>query len=362
MSQPFTILFSGGGSLGHVVPSMAVAAAVKAKRPDARCVFVCADRAEETGMLRAAGYAYQTLHAPKFPHGFSPAFLTFPFSFVAAFLRSKKIIDAEKPQVVFSKGGFASVPLVIAARMRHIPVVLHESDSVLSLSSGLIAKVADRICTGFPGIELPPAVAAKATHTGNPVRTDILRGSEAAGQRITGFSGRRPVVMIIGGSQGSLALNAAVQDSLQSLVDIADVIHLTGKGKAVTADHARYFVRETVIEELPHLYAFSDVIVSRTGAGVLSELAALKKPVITVPLTGVARDHQMKNAKALESRGAVVLLRQEDLSQLTASIKNLLADPARRTKLGEALATAFPAHAAESAADAILAALQTPRV
>lgn len=345
------ILFSGGGSLGHIAPSVAVADALRAKDLGVRCVFACADRDEEKTMLTKAGYPFRVLSAPKFPRGLSLASLLFPFAFLRAYRTAFSILTEEKPDAVFSKGGYVSVPVVLAARRKKIPVILHESDSVASLSSRLIAKKSAAICTGFPDIVFPDSV--KPEHTGNPVRAEIRKGSESAGQRITGFSGRRPVVMIIGGSQGSQALNEAVAKNLQSLVDIADIIHLTGAGKEISASHARYFSRPTVLEDLANLYALSDLVVSRSGAGVLSELAALGKPVITVPLAGVAHDHQVKNAELLASCGALEILDQKQLDELPKRVGGLLTDPARMQRLSQALAAAFPPEAAEKVAGVI---------
>ncbi len=351
---PKTILFVGGGSLGHVAPCVAVASVVGTRAP-VRTVFVCADREEETAFLAHAKVPFHTLRAPKFPRMMSFAALAFPFTFFIAFWQAKKIIETESPDLVFSKGGYVSVPVCLVAKWKNIPIVLHESDSVMGMSTLLIAKWARTICTGFKDIAVPSSIASKVVHTGNPVRAVVAHGSESAGQRITGFSGRRPVVMIIGGSQGSLAINQAVEKSLGALIDLADIIHLTGKGKEIPVSHARYFARPTVIEELPHLYALSDLIISRSGAGVLSELAMLRKPVITIPLEGVAHDHQVKNAEALVALNAVVLLEQEELQTLAECVRELLSDDAKRTSLGLSLAAAFPVDASERIAAILLA-------
>ncbi len=358
---PHTILFVGGGSLGHIAPSVAVASAIRA-RASVRTVFVCADSAEEMTFLTHAGVPFHMIRAPKFPRGFSLAALLFPWRFFAAFWRAKKIIEAESPDLVFSKGGYVSVPACLVAKWKNIPIVLHESDSVMGMSTLLIAKWARTICTGFRNVMVPASIAFKVVHTGNPIRSIIVRGSESAGQRITGFSGRRPVVMIIGGSQGSFAINQAVEQSLGALIDLADIIHLTGKGKEILVSHARYFARPTVIEELPHLYAIADLVISRSGAGVLSELASLQKPVITIPLEGVAHDHQMKNAEALAAVNAVVLLRQKELQTLVECVRKLLSDDTKRTSLGLSLAVAFPIGASEKIAIILLAPASTSSI
>ncbi len=355
-----TILFVGGGSLGHVVPSMAVAEQIRCLHPSARMVFVCAKRADEMQMLERAGHTFSVLRAP--PSSLSLASLFFPIAFVRACLCARKILQREKPTVIFSKGGYVSVPMCVVAWLQKIPIVHHESDSVLSLSSRLISRLATVVCAGFPQTIWPEGVKRKVVVTGHPVRAEIASGSVSAGQRITGFSGRRSVVLIIGGSQGSVALNQAVAKALPSLLDLADIIHLTGKGKMNAVHHARYFVRPSMSEELPHLYALADIVVSRAGAGVLSELAVLQKAVLTVPLAGVAHDHQVCNAKILETKGALELLPQERIHLLPEVLKNLLGHRKRLLALGKALHACFPVDAAKRIALLLLAEVQRARI
>lgn len=352
-----TIVFAGGGSLGHVTPSIAVAEYVKKMSPDARIVFVASHRPDERRMIEGAGFECWSLNAPKFPRAFSPAIIIFPLLFGWSLIRSLRLLAAIRPSIVFSKGGFVSVPVVIAAWINGTPIILHTSDSVPNMSDRLLMKFAKTICTGFPLEDLRKV----HLHTGNPVRSIIKTGSRDAGQRITGFSGKRPVLMIIGGSQGSLALNRAVDRNFETLLDRADIIHLTGVGKKINRTHARYFAREEVNGDLPHLYTLADIVVTRAGAGVLSELAALQKVAIVTPLTGVAHDHQWKNTEYLMNAGAVFHLPEERLSELPDVIRSILSDHEMRRIMGEALETCFPSDAAEKVAHVILDALPTSR-
>jgi len=354
MTSPKTVLFCGGGSVGHVAPSLAVAQALTKHSQGIRTVFICMERSEEIELLTHAGVRFFVLPPLRIPSMYSPRALLFPFSLLQAFLRSLAVLRREHPDAVFSKGGTVSIPVCLAAWCKRIPVVLHESDSMLSRSGSFLARLARKICTGFMLDELPSGLQGKIVHTGNPVREEILRGSRSAGQRITRFSGRRPVLLVIGGSQGAASLNNVVEKSFEKLIDLADIIHLTGAGKAISRTHARYFARPFVTGELPHLYALADLAVTRAGAGALSELAALRKPAIVVPLTGVAYDHQMKNAANLAARGAVELLPQQRLPELPERIASLLRDGERRQRLGGNLARAFPSGAAERVARILL--------
>ncbi len=345
------IAFCGGGSVGHVAPAVAVARAAMKLNPDVKPMFYCADRADETDFLRHESLPFRTLPAAKFPRGLSTRWITFPvvfpYSLLAAFFELKKT----RPAAIFSKGGYVSAPMCIAGRALGIPIVLHESDAAGGMSNALVAKMAKTVCLGFPETAGTPR---NAIITGNPVRPDVTAGRKDAGCRITGFSGRRPVLLVIGGSQGSVAINQAVDASFEKLIDMADVIHITGAGKGTGRSHARYWAKPFVTEELKHLYALADVAVSRAGAGALSELAALSKPVIVVPLRGVAQDHQQRNALALEKAGAAVLLPQAELTELAHAVKGLLDDPAKRTALGERLHGFFPSEAASAIARTVL--------
>jgi len=345
-----TLLFAGGGSLGHVTPSLAVAEHVQKLQPDTRIVFVTSPRGDEQTLVRNAGHELHTLTAPKFPRGITYQFLTFPFAFTLCIFRSFRLLHDISPDVVFSKGGFISVPIAFAAWIKKIPFVLHTSDVVLNASDRLLMTRAAKVCTGFPmGNLLLPHL-----HTGNPVRSNILEGWKDAGQRITGFSGKRPVLMVIGGSQGSLALNRAVERQLHVLLELVDIIHFTGRGKFIATQHARYFAKEEVTDDLAHLYALSDLVVTRAGAGVLSELAALHKAAIVVPLTGVAHDHQLKNTEYLIAAGAVFHLPEESLGDLTMVVTSLMRDETMRHSLGQALSTCFPNNAALKVAEVLL--------
>jgi UDP-N-acetylglucosamine--N-acetylmuramyl-(pentapeptide) pyrophosphoryl-undecaprenol N-acetylglucosamine transferase len=240
------------------------------------------------------------------------------------------------------------------AWMYRIPIVLHSSDSVPSLSDKLIGRIAQKICTGFPKNRWPKAFQKKIIVTGNPVRAMIHTGSKAAAQRITGFSGRRPTLMIIGGSQGSLTINHAVERHFEELLGMADIMHLTGSGKGIEKKHARYWSAPYVTGDLPHLYAAADVVLTRAGAGVLAELAALKKTAVIMPLEGVAHDHQTENAHMLEQAGAAEVLLEAHIEHLPSVIHHLLTSPKRREMLGSALSDFFPSGAAERIATTVL--------
>lgn len=352
-SATITVLFSGGGSLGHVAPSIAVAQELRKRVPNAHTVFVLSPIEEERILTQKSGLECRVLRAPKFPRSVSLAALLFPYHFIIAFLRSLILVQHLKPSVVFSKGGFMSVPVCLAAAVFRVPIIHHCSDSVLNFSDRIITLIAMQVCIGFP------SGYSSFIHTGNPVRELLKNASKNRGMTITGFSGKRPVIIIIGGSQGAKAINEIVDEHFSELIDIADIIHITGRGKALSRSHARYFAREVVYDELPHLYALADIVVSRAGAGALSELAALGKPAVIIPLAGVAHDHQCRNAELLQSLRAAIVLSGETASKdLLPSLRELLHSPEQRQKLQDAISKTNPTDAASHIASLILDAVK----
>lgn len=351
-----TYLFVGGGSAGHVLPGIAVAEALRTLGPTARTVAVAADRADEIVLLKSHAQPFHTLEAPRFPRHCIVCMLTFPFTFLAALVRAFVIVRRERPCVVFAKGGPTSVPVCLVAWALRIPIVLHCSDTVASMGDRFLSRLAVVTCTGFPDLGLP-----RERHTGNPVRSLLTSASRDAGCRLTGFSGRRPVILIWGGSQGARHINEAVDAVFDELVAMADIIHITGRGKSIDRRHARYWSSDLVAENLPHLLALADIVVTRAGAGALSELAFLGKPAVVIPLEGVAHDHQRHNAAWFASRDAAVLLRDEELlTTLVPTLQALVADAPRRAKLGHAMHDAVPNAAARVLAQTVLDAAISP--
>jgi len=216
--------------------------------------------------------------------------------------------------MVFSKGGFVTVPVVVAARMLRIPVVIHESDFTPGLANRLAQPFASHVCVTFP--ETKGHIKRPATVTGTPIRKEILTGERAVGMRILGFSSGKPIVLIMGGSLGAKAINKAVRTGLPSLLDRFQIVHLCGKGNLIPElESPGYKQFEYVNEELGHFLAASDVVVSRAGANAIFELLALHKPNLLIPLSKAAsRGDQILNAQSFAKQGFSVVLPEESLS------------------------------------------------
>jgi UDP-N-acetylglucosamine--N-acetylmuramyl-(pentapeptide) pyrophosphoryl-undecaprenol N-acetylglucosamine transferase len=341
-------LLVSGGSGGHLAPLVAVGRAIEKADPSAEQLYVCSQNNDDLLFLQEEDVKYSALALPRHP-------LRHPLALLQSMLQAGKIIDAFKPDVVFSKGGIVSVPVCFAAHRRKILVVLHESDAVMGKANRLIAKWAATICTGFPLTNRSPLTANRSAVTGNPVRPHITDGSKPEGLRITGLKGDRPILLVIGGSQGARALNDAVAHHIDALLAHVNIIHLTGRGKRTDITRDGYWQTEFVYEELPHLYAAADMAVSRAGAGAIAELAANGIPTVLVPIEGLANNHQFLNAITAQENGGCILLLQADLdAHLPEIIADLAENPQRRQVISQNMRSLFRSDAAGQIAKIIL--------
>ena len=336
------VIFVGGGSIGHIAPAVAVARALIGIKKEAEAVFVCSSRKDDSAFLEMEGFNFRQIEAPRIGLGF-------PLKFLRAYKTAKKILAEEKPDVIFSKGGYVSVPVCLAAKRMNIPIILHESDAVMGRANRIISKWASRVCLGFPikretrnqpsfvSGELRPAGEQRTTLTGTPLRPQITQGSSEEGKRIAGFSNsNKPVLLVIGGSQGSRALNEFVIKNIDKLVEKYNVIHITGYGKvgcgnsekskpgAPVLGCGRYFQTEFAGDELAHFYAAADIAISRAGANTIAELAANNIPAILVPLRGIAHNHQIANARVASALGNFEIVNQDKINkELVEKLKSI---------------------------------------
>lgn len=307
------ILLTGGGTAGHVTPNIALLPDLKAEGYDIH--YIGSYEGMEKKLIEAQGIHYDGISTGKFRRYLSAKNLTDPFRVIKGFHQAKKLIRDYKPDVVFSKGGFVAVPVVLAAGHYHIPVIIHESDMTPGLANKICMKTASKICCNFPEtVKLLPA--DKAVLTGTPIRRELLNGSRAAGFAFTGLSDDKPILLMMGGSTGSRAVNAGLRSALPELLKEFHVIHLCGKGnldsKLAQPGYVQY---EYISDELKDLFAISDIVLSRAGANAICELLALKKPNILVPLPAeVSRGDQILNANSFQKQGFSYLLEEKKLN------------------------------------------------
>ena len=307
------ILLTGGGTAGHVTPNVALLPDLKSEGYDIH--YIGSYEGMEKKLITEQGIHYDGIATGKFRRYLSAKNLTDPFRVIKGFQQAKKLIRDYKPDVVFSKGGFVAVPVVLAAGHYHIPVIIHESDMTPGLANKICMRTAKKICCNFPEtVKLLPA--DKAVLTGTPIRRELLNGSRDAGFAFTGLSDDKPILLMMGGSTGSRAVNAGLRSALPQLLKEFHVIHLCGKGNLdSTLAQPGYIQYEYISDELKDLFAISDIVLSRAGANAICELLALKKPNILVPLpAAVSRGDQILNANSFKKQGFSYVLEEEKLN------------------------------------------------
>ncbi len=309
------IILTGGGTAGHCLPNIALLPALRDSGYDISYIGSY-DGIEKTIALKN-NLPYFGISSGKLRRYFDLKNFTDPFRVQKGFHEAVKLLKKEKPDIVFSKGGYVSVPVVKAADKLGIPVVIHESDMTPGLANRLSFSSAKKICCSFKKtLELLPK--EKAEFTGSPIRRELLSGNRDRALCFTGMENGKPFLMVIGGSLGAQSVNEAVRSALPELLEKYNVIHLCGKGKTDPSFENRegYRQYEYIDEELPDLYSLSDIVISRAGANAIFELLALKKPNILIPLPGKSsRGDQLLNAKAFEDASYSFLLTQDDLTK-----------------------------------------------
>lgn len=308
------IVLTGGGTAGHVTPNIALIPALR--RAGYEISYVGSYDGIEKKLIADFGIPYTGISTGKLRRYLDVKNLTDPFRVLKGFSEAKKYLKEHRPDVVFSKGGFVSVPVVRAAASLKIPCIIHESDMTPGLANKLCFPVAQKICCNFPEtMEMLPK--GKAVLTGSPIRSELAQGNKIAGLDMCGFTANKPVIMVIGGSLGAANVNKAVREALPRLLEDFQVVHLCGKDKIdnllLTTPGYKQF--EYIKAELKDLFAMADLVISRAGANAICELLALKKPNILIPLPAASsRGDQLLNAKSFESQGFSIVINEDDLT------------------------------------------------
>lgn len=307
------IVLTGGGTAGHVTPNLALLP--KLKEAGYEVFYIGSKAGIEKKLIEDFGIPYYGISTGKLRRYFDLKNFTDPFRIIKGFSEAKSLLKELKPDIVFSKGGFVSVPVVRAAHARKIPSIIHESDITPGLANKLCIPVAKKICCNFPET-MNYVPENKGVLTGTPIREELKTGSKESGLAFCGFSNERPVLLIIGGSQGSRSVNNMVRACLPKLLESFQVIHLCGKGNLDESlkDTNGYVQFEYIKEELKDLFAASDVVVSRAGANAICELLALRKPNLLIPLP-TGRGDQILNADSFKEQGFSLVLKEENMTE-----------------------------------------------
>lgn len=308
------IILTGGGTAGHVTPNIALLPRLKELGYDIH--YIGSYNGIEKELIEQFGIPYHGIATGKLRRYFSLQNFTDPFRVIKGLDEARKLVKILKPDVIFSKGGFVSVPVVLAGKSRKVPTIIHESDMTPGLANKISLSSATKVCCNFPET-LEHLPEGKAVLTGSPIRQELLSGDKFKAREFLHFTSDKPVIMIVGGSLGAVAVNNAVRAILPELLKKYQIIHLCGKGKVdETLLHMEGYAQfEYIRDELKDLFAITDIVISRAGANAICELLALHKPNLLIPLSANAsRGDQILNARSFERQGFSVVLEEEELT------------------------------------------------
>ena len=362
--ETYKIIISGGGTGGHIFPALSIADEIKNRIPDSEILFVGAKGKMEMERVPAAGYPIEGLWISGLNRTKKLKNLNFPFKLISSLWKARKIIRGFKPDAVIGTGGFASGPIMYMAQKKGIPTFIQEQNSYPGITNKLLAKGADKIYVAYPKLErfFPKD---KISLTGNPVRKNLesekMDKSEAA--IFFGLNPNRKTILIVGGSLGAMPVNNAIKKYLDEIKKEGwQLIWQTGKNhyqKFESLEDEQVKILP-FITNMPAAYSAADIIISRAGAGTVSELAILGKPVILVPSPYVAEDHQTKNALSLAEKKAAILIPEKELdSRLIKELKELLSNQEKYDLISRNLKALAKPKATQEIVDDILSVLKS---
>ena len=307
------IVLTGGGTAGHVTPNIALLQGLQELGYEVH--YIGSYEGIESKLIADFNIPYYGISTGKFRRYLDPKNFSDPFRVIKGYTEARKILKELKPDIVFSKGGYVSVPVVRAAASLKIPCIIHESDMTPGLANKLCIPVAKKVCCNFPET-MQYIPEDKAVLTGSPIREELSKGNKIAALDLCGFDANTPVIMVIGGSLGAANVNKAVRDALPELLKDFQVVHICGKDKIdnmlLTTKGYKQF--EYVKAELKDIFAMADIVISRAGANAICELLALQKPNLLIPLMAGSRGDQILNARSFESQGYSKVLMEDDIT------------------------------------------------
>jgi len=296
-------------------------------------------------LVQPSGIPFYGIFTGKLRRYFSWQNFIDPIFVLIGFIQSLFIIIRFRPNVIFSKGGYVSLPVVLAAFILRRSIILHESDSVMGLANRIASKLVNKICVSFPNLA---ENNEKCIFTGNPIRSNIFNGNPNIGYKITGLNPQKPIVLVWGGSLGAQQINEIIEKDFNKLKSNFQIIHITGKDKGINIEDPSYCSFEYLNEELKHIYAITDFVVGRAGANSIYELTLIQKPNILIPLKNADLQN---NASYFESAGASLILREKNLYDLLMA---LWENPNKQEMMKEALKSIAKPKAASDIASLIL--------
>ncbi len=310
------IVFTGGGTAGHVYPTIAIKEEL---RNNYEFHYIGGNGMEKNIISSFPDIKYHQIKTVKLQRKFTLENLMIPFKLISSIKQTKKILKEIKPDIIFSKGGFVAVPVVIAAHKLKIPVISHESDLSLGLANKIILHYCDKMCVSFKKTE---EYNKKCIYTGQPIRNNVLNGNKKNIKNNFNFDNKKPNILILGGSSGAKFINEKIWENIEILTKKYNIIHITGKQSKNIVKHDNYF-QIFYSENIGDLIDFADLIISRAGSGAINEFLALKKPMLLIPLSKkCSRGDQIENAKLFYKLGYCDML-EEDIFNNEEFIKKI---------------------------------------
>lgn len=355
--KQYKFIISGGGTGGHIYPAIAIADALKKRYPQAEFLFVGAQDRMEMEKVPKAGYRIEGLWISGIQRKLTLANMMFPVKVMSSLLKSAKIIKNFKPDAVIGTGGFASGPLLKMGTRKKVPALIQEQNSYAGITNKLLGKNVQKICVAYDGMEkfFP---ASKIVKTGNPVRQDLLDIESKKDKALAAFDldPGKPVLLVLGGSLGARTINRLIAEKLEVITDQGfQVIWQTGKlyyeeYKSRATNNAKVMA---FIDKMDLAYAGADIIISRAGAGSVSELCIVGKPVLFIPSPNVAEDHQTKNALAITEKNAALMLRESELEKFEDTFAAMATDKEKQNNLSRNIKALALPNATEDIVDEI---------
>lgn len=322
-----TIILTGGGTAGHVTPNIALIPYLKAEGWDIK--YIGSENGIERSLIEKEGIPYFSVSSGKLRRYFSKENFKDVFKVTKGIKEAKDLISKLKPDLIFSKGGFVAVPVILGAKANKVPVICHESDITPGLANKIAMPFAKTVCTTFPET-VKYIKKGKGINTGTPIRDMLFTGSKEQGMEICGFKNNKPTLLMMGGSLGSVKINTVLRKDLDKILEKYNLIHICGKGNFDISLMGKegYAQFEFLSDDLPHIFAAADMVISRAGSNSISEFLALKKPALLIPLSANAsRGDQILNAESFKKQGFSLVLKEEDMNEetLLSSIEKLYA-------------------------------------
>lgn len=306
-----TIILTGGGTAGHCTPHLAVLPYLK--NDFNKIYYIGSKNGIEKQIITNASIPYYSVDCAKFKRKFCLENLKIPFKLLSGVKQAEKLLDMLKPDVIFSKGGYVSLPTVIAGHKRNIPIICHESDYTLGITNKITAKYCKKVLTSFPETA---KLIKNGEHVGSPIRKNIATCNKESALKTFGFNGKKPILLVTGGSQGAKIINETLRKSLKTLLSKYDIIHICGKGNVDDKYKSKGYYQVEFMNKIENAFCVADVCISRAGSNTLFELMSLKIPCVLIPLPkGISRGDQVLNAKYFQRLGLATVLEQSSLTE-----------------------------------------------